>query len=91
MRKGKEGKVPVTMALAREETETALNVCIQHVLDRTGLQPHQVGPCRGLPMARWERTPPVPSRDAWPGTARHARSGPAFLGCFPCMRPGCLG
>ena len=46
VRKGKEGKVPVTMALAREETETALNVCIQHVLDRTGLKPHQVGgPC----------------------------------------------
>ncbi len=43
VRKGKEGKVPVTMALAREETETALNVCIQHVLDRTGLKPHQVG------------------------------------------------
>ena len=44
VRQGKHGKVPITMAGAREESETALNVCIQKVLDRTGLKPHQVGP-----------------------------------------------
>ena len=42
VRQGKHGKVPITMAGAREESETALNVCIQKVLDRTGLKPHQV-------------------------------------------------
>jgi hypothetical protein len=41
VRQGKHRKVPITMAGAREESETALNVCIQHVLDRTGLKPHQ--------------------------------------------------
>ena len=31
------------MQNARAETETALNVCIQHVLERTGIKPSQVG------------------------------------------------
>lgn len=35
-------KLHINMADAREESETALNVSIQHVLDRTGLQPSQV-------------------------------------------------
>lgn len=47
---GKVQKCPVTMKNAREETETVLNVCIQHVLDRTGLKPHQVNPILG-PLA----------------------------------------
>lgn len=42
VQKGKYQKVEASMAGAREETETALNVSIQHVLDRTGLKPHQV-------------------------------------------------
>lgn len=40
--KGKTQKVEVSMAGAREETETALNVCIQHVLKRTGIKANQV-------------------------------------------------
>lgn len=35
-------KLHINMADAREESETALNVSIQHVLDRTGLKPSQV-------------------------------------------------
>ena len=35
-------KLNINMADAREESETALNVSIQHVLDRTGLKPSQV-------------------------------------------------
>ncbi|BDA50571.1 3-ketoacyl-CoA synthase 4 [Coccomyxa sp. Obi] len=42
VQKGKYQKVKASMAGAREETETALNVSIQHVLDRTGLKPHQI-------------------------------------------------
>ena len=44
VQKGKYQKVEATMAGARVETETALNVSIQHVLDRCGLKPHQVRP-----------------------------------------------
>lgn len=40
--KGHSQKVKITMQGARTETETALNVCIQHVLDRTGIKPNQV-------------------------------------------------
>ena len=40
--KGKDQKVEITMQGARIETETALNVCIQKVLDRTGLKNNQV-------------------------------------------------
>ena len=35
-------KLNINMKDARYETETALNVCIQHVLDRTGLKTSQV-------------------------------------------------
>ncbi|CAL5229302.1 g12601 [Coccomyxa viridis] len=35
-------KLDINMADAREESETALNVSIQHVLDRTGLRPSQI-------------------------------------------------
>ena len=42
MVKGKDAKVEITMQGARTETETALNVCIQKVLDRTGLKNNQV-------------------------------------------------
>ena len=42
MVKGKDAKVEITMQGARHETETALNVCIQKVLDRTGLKNTQV-------------------------------------------------
>lgn len=42
VQKGKYQKVKASMAGAREETETALNVSIQHVLDRTGLKTHQI-------------------------------------------------
>jgi len=37
-------KLHINMKDARTESETALNVCIQHVLDRTGLKPSQVTP-----------------------------------------------
>lgn len=40
--KGKDQKVKITMQGARLETETALNVCIQKVLDRTGIKNNQV-------------------------------------------------
>ncbi len=40
--KGRTQKVEITMQGARSETETALNVCIQYVLDRTGIKPNQV-------------------------------------------------
>ena len=40
--KGKDAKVQITMQGCRNETETALNVCIQKCLDRTGLKTHQV-------------------------------------------------
>jgi hypothetical protein len=39
---GFDKKIEKTMANARLETETALNVCIQHVLDRTGIKPAEV-------------------------------------------------
>ena len=42
MVKGKDAKVQITMQGARLETETALNVCIQKVLDRTGIKNNQV-------------------------------------------------
>ena len=35
-------KLDINMTDAREESELALNVSIQHVLDRTGLKPSQV-------------------------------------------------
>ena len=35
-------KLHINMRDARWESETALNVSIQHVLDRTGLKPSQV-------------------------------------------------
>ena len=39
---GRDAKVKVTWEGARKETETCLNVCIQHVLNRTGLKAKQV-------------------------------------------------
>lgn len=51
VQKGKYQKVEATMAGARVETETALNVSIQHVLDRCGLKPHQVRPSLHLGKA----------------------------------------
>ena len=41
-RKAITQKLHINMADAREESEIALNVSIQHVLDRTGLKPSQV-------------------------------------------------
>ena len=49
--RGCHGDLKQTMADAREETETALFTCIQHVLDRTGLKATQV-------------VLPLPSREA---------------------------
>ena len=43
-RKAIHEKLNINMVDAREETELALNVSIQHVLDRTGLKPSQVCP-----------------------------------------------
>ncbi len=42
IRAAKEGSLQQTMAHARDETETALIVCIDKVLKRTGLSPSQV-------------------------------------------------
>ena len=39
---GRDAKVKVTWEGARKETETCLNVCIQHVLNRTGIKAKQV-------------------------------------------------
>ena len=46
---GQRAEIDIRMCKARVETETALSVCIQKVLDRTGLQPHQAckPSCRG--------------------------------------------
>ena len=41
---GRDAKVKVTWEGARKETETCLNVCIQHVLNRTGIKAKQVTP-----------------------------------------------
>ena len=41
VKEGQSEEIDICMSKARLETETALNVCIQHVLDRTGLKPHQ--------------------------------------------------
>jgi hypothetical protein len=43
-KEGETGEIDITMSKARFESERALNVCIQHVLDRTGLKPHQARP-----------------------------------------------
>ena len=43
---GRDAKVKVTWEGARKETETCLNVCIQHVLNRTGIKAKQVNPAR---------------------------------------------
>ena len=53
-------KLDINMTDAREESELALNVSIQHVLDRTGLKPSQVRThtcgcckCRAAMSAAW--------------------------------------
>ena len=46
---GRDAKVKVTWEGARKETETCLNVCIQHVLNRTGIKAKQVTPALPAP------------------------------------------
>ena len=48
---GRDAKVKVTWEGARKETETCLNVCIQHVLNRTGIKAKQVHPARPSRLA----------------------------------------
>ena len=83
VQKGKYQKVEATMAGARVETETALNVSIQHVLDRCGLKPHQVRPSRKavhICLARLEQDQVVDRH--MPGKGVCAQRGSRPFSCF---------